>query len=70
MDDLSKQRADVFFRYMRGDLDVRTAVAELRKLLPGPPFMFAFVKTDDAAKQAKMDALQKALRGEPDSPAA
>ena len=60
MDQSLYKRADLFFRYMRGELDATAAARALRDLLP-PDTKLAMPKAKEPRVQAKFDALLKAL---------
>ena len=69
MDESLYKRADLFFRYMRGELDATAAARELRDLLP-PDALLAMPKAKEPRVQAKFDELLTALESTPKSPAA
>jgi len=60
MDESLYKRADLFFRYMRGELDATAAARALRDLLP-PDTKLAMPKAKAPRVQAKFDELLKAL---------
>jgi uncharacterized protein (DUF2236 family) len=60
MDESLYKRADLFFRYMRGELDATAAARAFRDLLP-PNAVLAMPKAKEPRVQAKFDELLKAL---------
>ena len=69
MDESLYKRADLFFRYMRGELDAATAARELQGLLP-PDSMLTMPKAKEPRVQAMFDQLLKALESTSKGPAA
>jgi hypothetical protein len=67
MDETLYKRADLFFRYMRGELDATAAARALRDLLP-PDTKLAMPKAKEPRVQAKFDELLKALESTPQNP--
>lgn len=69
MDESLYKRADLFFRYMRGELDATATARALRDLLP-PDALLAMPKAKEPRVQAKFDELLKALESIPKNPGA
>ena len=67
MDETLYKRADLFFRYMRGELDATAAARALRDLLP-PDAKLAMPRAKEPRVQAKFDDLLKALEATQPNP--
>ncbi len=67
MDETLYKRADLFFRYMRGELDATAAARALRDLLP-PDAKLAMPRAKEPRVQAKFDDLLKAIEATQTNP--